>query len=581
MKKLLPLFALTALLTTVAVAQEQQYYTIQVGTFIDARAADFKPLQSVGFVHSRDLGSNLREIYVGGYNSRQEAEAAAGKVREKGYVNAFIQERRLSEGQATAVIQIATRRVDKDIEWEEFMKAGELYGMMSGNLIKIALGPYASLDAAKADQDRVRKLGYRDAFARDVNSVYLHRLTEFETGVKKDLIPIEFDKTAGRVSSVPVEPAPDDYSIIRPRTPDVARGGYDYGAPAADSYDYSPAGPVARVAAVSMPSIRSDVKRASVTSLQAMLKAENAYTSAIDGYYGNGTASALQQAMEKNRALQKYQVLSEAMPIPGSPASDSELQRAINELGSQPAMASRLELSNDPMALAYRAYVLFAGYGPGADVNRLMNTAIRAAFSGRPATNLPFDPNATYAYQDISQLVLHLYYLHCGSGTNISAPCWLAGKHPQESAMASQACARTPNGNLRTQNCGQFESWPDIRLLSTIASELNADAQLNQQRLAQAAGERARLASAPTPLNSSEIKAVEAWNANLQRGIDAWAAQDPLHQQMITAFKISYFQAQIRLEDYYMDKGYKPDDARGLALATLHTLVAYHMQRFV
>jgi hypothetical protein len=42
-----------------------------------------------------------------------------------------------------------------------------------------------------------------------------------------------------------------------------------------------------------------------------------------------------------------------------------------------------------------------------------------------------------------------------------------------------------------------------------------------------------------------------------------------------------YFQSQVRLEDYFMDKGYKPKEAKALALAALHTLVAYHMQRFV
>lgn len=581
MKKSIPLFALLALLATASAAQDQQYFTIQVGTFIDAKPEDFKALQPIAFVHVRDLGGNLREVYVGGYASRQEAEAAAVKVREKGYGNAFIQERLLSEGQDVAIVQMATRRADKDIEWEKFMEAGELYGMLSGNLIKIATGPYNSLEAAKADQARIRKLGFGDAFAKNVSSVYLHRLTEFETGVKKDLIPIAFDQASGRIGTVPAEPRLDGYNIITARTPDAAGGNYSYGAPAPVDYNYSPGTTAAKATAVSLPNIRPDVKRASVTSLQTVLKAENAYTSSIDGYYGNGTASAYQAALQQNRTLRKYQLLAEAMPFPGSQSSDSELQRIVNELGANPATASRLEMSNDPMAMAYRAYVLFASYGPNADVNRLMNTAIRAAFSGRSLTNLPFDPNATYAYQDISQLVLHLHYLHCGSNTGLSAPCWLADRHPQESAMGIQACARTPNGNLRVQNCGQFESWPDIRLLAAIASDLNPESQFNQQRLSQAASERSRLATAPTPLNSSEAKAVEAWNSNLLRGIDAWAAQDPLHRQLGTAFKVSYFQTQIRLEDYFMNKGYKPDDARALALATLHTLVAYHLQRFV
>lgn len=581
MKQLFSLLALLALFATASLAQSQAYYVIQVGTFIDARPADFKALQPIAFVHARDLGNNLREVYVGGYPSRDEAEKAAAKVREKGYINAFVQERLLSAGQAVNVVQIATRRTDKEIEWEEFMKAGELFGILSGNLIKIVTGPYNSLDAAKEDQKRIRKMGYKDAFAKTTNSVYLHALSEFETGVKQDLIPIAFEQSGGRVPTAPAEPTVQDYDVLIARTPEANVTDYSYGAPAATSYNYTPGPATARPAAPSLPNIRADVKRASVVSLQTVLKAENAYTATIDGYYGNGTASAYQAMLQKDRTLRRYQALAESVDAAGNPGVASELQQAINGLLSDAAAFSRLEKSNDPMALAYRAYVLLANNGPSANVNQLMNSAIRAAFSGRMVTNLPFDPNATYAYQDLGQLVLHLNYLHCGSGTSLSAPCWLAERHPQESALASQACARVPNGNLSAQNCGQFENWPEVKLLVAIASGLNTEEPLNQQRLSQAAGERSRLYAAPAALNSSEAKAVEAWNDNLLRGIDAWAVQDPLHRNLSTAFKVAYFQAQVRLEDYFMNKGYKADQARGLALATLHTLVAYHMQRFV
>ena len=584
MKKLLTLLALLALLATAGVAQNQLYFTVQVGTFIDAKPEDFKSLQSIAFVYAQDLGNNLREVYVGGYPSREEAEKAAANVRAKGYANAFVQERLPSAGQAVNVVQMATRRVDKEIEWADFMKAGDLYGILSGNLIKIVTGPYNSLEAAKADQARIRKLGYKDAFAKTANSVYLHRLTEFETGVKEDLIPIAFQESGARINTAPVEPQMQDYNVLIARSPAATGTDYSYGGAAPVDYNYYP-GPAtamtARTVAPSLPNIRADVKRASVVSLQTVLKAENVYNSAIDGYYGNGTASAYQVELQKDRTLRKYQALAESMALSGSQSLNSEIQLAVNELGSNPTAVSRLERSNNPMAMAYRAYMIFASYGPSPDVNRLMNTAIRAAFSGRMVANLPFDPNATYAYQDLNQLVLHLYYMHCGSDTDISAPCWLAERHPQEASVAYQACSRVPNGNLQVQNCGQFESWPEVSLLVAIASDLNTEEQFNQQRLSEAAMERSRLYSAPSALNGSEAKAVEAWNSNLLRGIDGWAVQDPLHREIITAFKVAYFQAQIRLEDHFMNKGYKVDQARGLALATLHTLVAYHLQRFV
>ncbi|MCB0588237.1 MAG: SPOR domain-containing protein, partial [Phaeodactylibacter sp.] len=287
MKRSLPLLALLALLATAAVAQEQQmYFTVQVGTFIDAKPEDFTALRPVGFVYAQDLGNNLREVYVGGYSSREAAEKAAADVRAKGYANAFVQERLPSSGQTVNVVQFATRRVDKDIEWEEFMKVGDLYAIMSGNLIKILTGPYNSLDAAKNDLKRIRKMGYKDAFAKTENSVYLHQLSDFETGVKRDLIPIAFEQTTARGVSAPTEPQVQDYNVLMARTPDAGGVDYSYGASTPVDYNYYPGAATTRAAPVSVPNIRADVKRTSVMNLQTALKAENTYSSSIDGYYG-------------------------------------------------------------------------------------------------------------------------------------------------------------------------------------------------------------------------------------------------------------------------------------------------------
>jgi hypothetical protein len=99
--------------------------------------------------------------------------------------------------------------------------------------------------------------------------------------------------------------------------------------------------------------------------------------------------------------------------------------------------------------------------------------------------------------------------------------------------------------------------------------------------LAQAATERSRLYTAPKTLNDKERESVENWHENLMKGVSNWSKKDPLTEQLGTAFQAMYFQSQVRLEDYFMDKGYKPKEAKALALAALHTLVAYHMQRFV
>ena len=92
---------------------------------------------------------------------------------------------------------------------------------------------------------------------------------------------------------------------------------------------------------------------------------------------------------------------------------------------------------------------------------------------------------------------------------------------------------------------------------------------------------RAKLYLAPQPLNNSEQRALTNWNDRIWTNMDAWASRDPLHQKLITALKISYHQSQVRLEDYYMDRGFNTEEAEGLALATLESLVGYHLERFI
>jgi len=154
-------------------------------------------------------------------------------------------------------------------------------------------------------------------------------------------------------------------------------------------------------------------------------------------------------------------------------------------------------------------------------------------------------------------------------------------RHPTETAKAYEIMAAMVGNELSLQGCGQFESWPEVRLLVTIAADLNGEESFDQKRLSQAATERSRLYMAPKPLNSQEKTAVESWDKNLMSGLDGWSARDPMHGRLTASFKAMYLQTQVRLEDYFMDKGYDRKEATGLALATLHTLVAYHMERFV
>lgn len=560
-------------------AQNKAYYTVQVGTFLDAKPQDFNLIRPMGFLHVGQLNGNLNQVFIGGYNDKAAAESMAAKLRKKGYSNAFVQERFLNEGQTVTVIQMATRTLKKPIEWEKFQQAGTVYGIVNGDKAKIVTGIYQNVDAAKKQLPAIRKLGFKDAFIKKVNSVFLHEVTEFTTGFKKDLIPLAFDnqpttrRSPNRTTkrgSVPSD-IPADYDVVTARSPNA---------------NPAPPGATSTTArakkATYSPKIRSKVKRRSVLELQKILKAERTYTSSLDGYYGPGTKKGYDTFISNNREVQKYLVLAEyGVGTTGSGVND-RLQRAINNLLNDPSAPLVIEGSNTPVAKAYQAYLLFTSLGPGNEVNSLMNAAIKQAYASKRLNNQPpFDYRATYAYQDLDQLILHLHYVHAAPGNQYAVPCWLFENHQKETSRAYESFASFANGNFQVQGCDQFLTWNEVKTMQVIAQDLNTDKQLDAGRLAVGASQRARLFLAPQALSKGQTRELEIWNQNLMNGLNAWGARDPFNQRLVTAFKASYFQSQIRFEDYFMDQGFKKEQAQGLAWATLQSIVGYHLERFI
>jgi hypothetical protein len=211
-----------------------------------------------------------------------------------------------------------------------------------------------------------------------------------------------------------------------------------------------------------------------------------------------------------------------------------------------------------------------------------MNAAVKEAFTGKKlASQPPFDYKATYAYNDLEQLLLHLHYIHSAPGNDIAAPCWLSQRHPKEMKAVFERYVATANLDFPLKACDQFLNWDEIRLLHTIAMDLNPDKKLDNQELAQSASLRAMLYNSPKSITNADVKDTDIWYNKLMTGIDKWGNADPLNKQTAAAFKAAFYQSNVRLEDYYMDKGFKADAAKNLALVTLRTLVEYHLERFI
>ncbi len=557
----------------------QNYYTVQIGTFLDAQKEDFSAIQPLGFVHAVKTGANLTVIYVGGFESRAAAEKVWQQVRSKGYINAFIQERTPGEGQNTTMIQLATRSNSKPINWEEYANAGELYANISGNNVKIMTGTYPSVDAAKPALTALKKAGFKDAFIKTINTIFLHKLSEFETNLKKPLIPLTFNNNQPTVN--PQETPPSSYD--QRSTPGVYNDIFTSKSGEVKEYGTTKPNPLAqKVAAPAAPRIRSNVKRTSALDLQKVLKAEGYYKGSLDGYYGPGTAGSYTAMLKGSRELKKYALLAQNTSVTGMAVAATQLQTAINNLPTDPAAIATIRASKSPIAKAYQAYYTYLSSGAGAEVNALMNAAIKEGFSGKKLpTPVPFDYRATYAYNDLEQLLLHLHYLHSLPDNDLAAPCWLSQRHPKEMKAVFERYIATASMDYPLKACDQFLSWGEIKLLHTIALDLNPSKKINTEELTNAAALRTMLYFAPKPLSTADIKDTETWNDKLMAGLTTWGATDPSNKQTVTAFKVAYYQSQVRLEDYFLDKGFKADAAKNLALVTLRTLVEYHLERFI
>ncbi len=125
-----------------------------------------------------------------------------------------------------------------------------------------------------------------------------------------------------------------------------------------------------------------------------------------------------------------------------------------------------------------------------------------------------------------------------------------------------------------------FSDWESLQLLNTIANDLDRNPAVSKSMQKEYAAIRAELYTSTIPLSTPEQKAIIEWNTSLWKGLDTWADKDPIHKKMTTPLKITYYQSMVLLEDYFMDKKFKPLEAKGLALSVLQTLVAPYLESY-
>jgi hypothetical protein len=323
------------------------------------------------------------------------------------------------------------------------------------------------------------------------------------------------------------------------------------------------------------------VYRASVKELQQALVQEGAYRNVADGYYNPATEQAYAAFSERNRLMSRYTTVAK-MEGEADNAETTRLNNMLNQLDRDANPVASLARINHPLSKAYMAYHSFTTRGSGFEANNYMNGAIREVFSSRNVGNqISFDTRAAYAYTDLRQMVLHLYYMHAALGEEYPLPCWLNDKHPNESAEAQGLFNTSSSLPLPTQSCeeGNTNEQNSSKILQLLAEDIGVD-KADETLLKQAAEHRKQLYAGRVQLGAAEQAQLDSWSAELLNKLNIWSAQDPLHGELVRAFRVVFYQNQMELENHYMAQGLPVPNARYLALATQHTLLSPYLQRF-
>lgn len=567
----------------------QDYYTAWVGTFVEVKPQDFGKAREVGFVYTLPVEGNLMRVYVGQYSTAQAADEAVAALKRGGFDQAQTLAGTYTKGGEVPVIQVATRYANRPINWEELGKLGNLNVLLEDNAIKVLTGTFSDVAAAKAELPNIQNMGFADAFVKMVPVGQLLPVAPVATGIKAELIPLNLSATPPTAKTPSTVPTPvptamsnESGNIITSKTPTVPAGTTP-----------APTAPVATRPAttaavvpvvmppkpVELPTIRGNIKRNAVLELQKVLKSEGYYNSNLDGYYGTGTETSYRQMYDQDKGVQKYRMLTAFFSPLYSAVQRDALQDAINNLPYDANAPLVIERSNLAVGKGYRAYQLYTTLGPSQQVNDLMNNAIKEAYIGTTVSASVFNYNATYAYQDLSQLLLHLHYLHAAPTNVYQLPCWLAEKHPTATQQALTQMG-TFSQQLRQATCDPFAQWPEVQLLQSVALDMTPATWQQRDQLQAAANKRYEYYLRKTALPPAEVTLVENWHKAIWQNIDRWALQDPYLQETATTLRFAYFQCLVRAEDYYMDQGLSPSEARALGLAVVRAITQVPLGRF-
>lgn len=545
-------------LNLMATDAPKEIYTIQIGTFGQPKAVDFKYLSKIGMVYLEAIpNSSLKRVLVSKFKDKTTANTYLEKVKSIGYEDAFVTTRLVDDSKIVKTIQLGSYEAGTKIDLEIQKTLGNVYTHINANEVRVLVGFFRDITTAKIALDKARAAGFSSAFMKDTDIVWLQKVNEFEENFLN--LGTEAPKPVTNVVVPTLNPKTNTGS-----TPRITNTSRDVGT----SFGTSTRG------------------KASVAGLQEALKDDRKYTGTVDGVYGNETKTGLENFKNNDEVFKRYEKRAEVVPLYNNSKGDIySIQGNVDLIEFNPnTAAANLQTFSHPLAKVYTAYTYFTGLVKVSDseeaVNNLMNIAIQEAFKNYNG-KARFDYNQRYEYKDLRTLIQHMAFIYDATGDGPKIPCWLVESH---NAELSQAFAGLNPPSFT--ECEGFESIKEVRILQAMAADMDDLSDLERLKTSEAekqayTARRTELYLNPSKISLPEQELYEMWHNNLLKAVTKNIEQDPLRKEILTAFEVTYFMVYEKLENHYKFKGFDETQAKALSLATLYALVNYNLGDYI
>jgi len=129
-----------------------------------------------------------------------------------------------------------------------------------------------------------------------------------------------------------------------------------------------------------------------------------------------------------------------------------------------------------------------------------------------------------------------------------------------------------------SKNADPLFDWEELNLLREITNELCAQ-DPTEEEVERTTAQRAKMLLSPQKLTDDQRTEVLIWNQEFWEKIAKWSEKAAILKRWSLPLKASYLHSQIRLEDYFINKGSSPQEATGQAIFVLKTMVEPYLKQ--